>query len=312
MSYLLAPAAIVGVVFNLADDLPGGVRRSARRGCSPTDSPPTSSGSRSSASAAVALVLAAAAAGSLLVDWDFTLRDEGERLAAARGLLTRALVHLDRERIRGADVRDSPLRRPPRAGRRSRRSPPGCAGATAGRRSRPWCAAEEVPALRALSTRPRRTRRAAGRPSARRGRSRRLIRALACRSSPWSPPCLRLWMVGWAVALAAAALGGCRSRSTATASSATPSTAGGWRCVEGTLRRRWSELDPDAVVSFELRSSPGQRRAGLATLTVHLGQGAGSRRALDLGEEQAADAPRARPARAVRPVLPAVQEASTK
>ncbi|MGH3042714.1 MAG: PH domain-containing protein, partial [Gaiellaceae bacterium] len=57
---------------------------------------------------------------------------------------------------------------------------------------------------------------------------------------------------------------------------------------EGSIRRRWSELDPDAVVSFELVSSPGQRRAGLATLAVHLGQGAGSRRALDLGEDQAA------------------------
>ena len=57
---------------------------------------------------------------------------------------------------------------------------------------------------------------------------------------------------------------------------------------EGSLRRRRSELDPDAAVSFELRTSPGQRRAGVGTLTVHLGQGAGSRRALDLGEEQAA------------------------
>ena len=34
----------------------------------------------------MALVLVAAAAGSLLVDWDFTLRDEGERLTATRGL----------------------------------------------------------------------------------------------------------------------------------------------------------------------------------------------------------------------------------
>ena len=56
---------------------------------------------------------------------------------------------------------------------------------------------------------------------------------------------------------------------------------------EGSLRRRRSELDPAAAVSFELRTSPGQRRAGVGTLTVHLGQGAGSRRALDLGEEQA-------------------------
>ena len=56
----------------------------------------------------------------------------------------------------------------------------------------------------------------------------------------------------------------------------------------GSLLRRWSELDAAGVVAYELRSSPGQRRAGLCTLVVHLGQGAGSRRALDAGEDQAA------------------------
>ena len=56
---------------------------------------------------------------------------------------------------------------------------------------------------------------------------------------------------------------------------------------DGSLQRRWSELDPDAAVAFEVRSSPGQRRAGVCTLTLYLGQGAGSRRALDLGEDQA-------------------------
>jgi putative membrane protein len=55
---------------------------------------------------------------------------------------------------------------------------------------------------------------------------------------------------------------------------------------EGTLLRRWTELDPAEIVSFELRRSPSQRRAGLATVVLHLGEGAGSRRALDAGEEQ--------------------------
>jgi putative membrane protein len=55
----------------------------------------------------------------------------------------------------------------------------------------------------------------------------------------------------------------------------------------GSLMRRWSELDPAGIVSFELRSSPAQRRAGLATVTLHLGEGAGTRSALDAGEEQA-------------------------
>ena len=111
MSYLLAPAAIVGVVFNLADDLPGGfVERAAEAAADrfPTDAV----GLALVMAATVGVVLGAAAAGSLLVDWDFTLRDEGERLAATRGLFTRRLVHLDRERVRGVDVRDSPLRRP--------------------------------------------------------------------------------------------------------------------------------------------------------------------------------------------------------
>ena len=55
----------------------------------------------------------------------------------------------------------------------------------------------------------------------------------------------------------------------------------------GSVHRRWSEFDPSAAVAYDLRSSPGQRRAGLCTLRIHLGQGAGSRRVLDLGEAQA-------------------------
>ena len=63
--------------------------------------------------AAVVLVaLALAAAGSLLTDWNFELKDEGDRLVAQRGLLTRRAVAIDRGRVRGLDLLDSPLRRP--------------------------------------------------------------------------------------------------------------------------------------------------------------------------------------------------------
>jgi putative membrane protein len=55
----------------------------------------------------------------------------------------------------------------------------------------------------------------------------------------------------------------------------------------GCLLRRWTTVDPSAVVSYEVRRSPGQARAGLCSVHLHLGQGAGSRRVLDLGEEQA-------------------------
>ena len=284
MSYLLAPAAIVGVVFNLADDLPGGfVERASEAAADrfPTDAV----GIALVALGAIALVLAAAAAGSLVVDWDFTLRDEGERLAASRGLLTRRLVHLDRDRIRGVDVRDTPPRRRLRLASVTAIAA-GVSGRSGGTTLAPVVRVEEASALlRAVDpAAPDPTAPLTAHPPS--ARARRFVRALAL-------PALVVAVVAalgplWAAAIALAGavlaipLALDRYRQLGHAFD-------GRRLVlrEGSLRRRWSELDPDAAVSFEVRSSPGQRRAGLATLTVHLGQGAGSRRALDLGEEQA-------------------------
>jgi putative membrane protein len=240
--------------------------------------------------AAVALVLLAAAAGSLLVDWEFTLTDEGERLAASRGLLTRRVVHLDRERIRGADVRDTPLRRPLglvsvtaiAAGLRGRTGGTVLAPALRSNAAAPLIRAVDPGApdpAASLSAHP---------PAA---RSRRLVRALVAPLVVLVVVLVLAFVVGslWGVPLAVAL-----------ALLAVPLALDRYRQLghafdgrrlalrEGSLRRRWSEVDPAAAVSYELRSSPGQRRAGLCTLTVHLGQGAGSRRALDLGEEQAA------------------------
>ena len=286
MSYLLAPAAIVGVVLNLADDLPGDVVESAVEGAAdrfPTDL----LGLVLVGTAAVAVVLAAAAAGSLLVDWAFTLRDEGERLAATRGLLTRRAVHLDRDRIRGADVRDSPLRRPLRLASVTAIAA-GLRGRTGGTLLAPVLRSRSVPALlRAVDP-------AAPDPSAPlvahppAARWRRLTRALPLPLAGLVAAAVFgvLWAVAAAAALTAAAvpLALDRYRQLGHAYDGRRLALRG-----GTLRRRWSEVDPDGVVSFDLRSSPGQRRAGLATLTVYLGQGAGSRRALDIGEEQAAE-----------------------
>jgi putative membrane protein len=285
MSYLLAPAAIVGVVFNIADDLPGSfVERAAEAAA---DRFPTHAlGIALVAAAALAVVLIAAAAGSLIVDWDFTLRDEGDRLAAARGLLTRRLVHLDRDRIRGADIRDTPLRRP--FGLASMTAiAAGVSGRSGGTTLAPVLRVEEAPALlRAVDApAPDPAAPLAAHPLA--ARSRRLARALA------APLLLTAVFVAlgvlWAAAVAVVAVGMAvaialdRYRQLGHAFD-------GHRLAlrEGSLRRHWSELDPQAAVSFELRSSPGQRRAGVSTLSVHLGQGAGSRRALDIGEEQAA------------------------
>ncbi len=285
MTYLLAPAAIVGFVLNLAGDLPGDVvERALESGADrlPSDLLGIALGML----AGLVVVLAAAAAGSLIVDWGFALRDEGERLAAARGLLTRRLVHLDRERIRGTDVRDTPLRRP--FGLASVTAvAAGVSARNGGTTLAPVVRREETAGLlRAVDPQaPDPAAELVSHPPA--ARPRRLLRALAL-------PLVALGVVAgfgvlWAAALALAA-----------AILAVPVALDRYRQLghafdgrrltlrDGSLRRRWSEVDPDAGVSFELTSSPGQRRAGLATLTVYLGQGAGSRRALDIGEEQAA------------------------
>jgi putative membrane protein len=284
MRYLLAPAAVVGVVFNLADDLPGGVVDRAADAAA--DSFPTDTlGIVLVVALAIGLVLSAAIAGSLLVDWRFTVRDEGERLAASRGLLTRRIVHLDRDRIRGADVRDSPLRRP--LGLSSVNAiAAGLRGRTGGTALAPVIRNDQVAGLlRAVDpAAPDPAAVLVAHPPA--SRRRRLTRALAL-------PLVAL-VIGaafgllWA-ALAAAVVAGIALLVGLDRHRQLGHRFDGRRLTlrEGSLQRRWSELDPAAAVAFDVRSSPGQRRAGVCTLTLHLGEGAGSRRALDLGEEQA-------------------------
>jgi putative membrane protein len=284
LRYVLAPAAVVGVVLNLADDLPGGlVERAGEAALERVPSDP--SGIAALSVVAVVLVLVVAAAGSLLVDWDFTLGDDGERLTAVRGLLTRRIVQLDRERIRGVDLRDTPLRRPLRLVSMTAIAA-GLRGRTGRTTLAPVIRTTDAPRLlRAVDTHaPDPGARLLPHPPAARGR--RLVRALP------APVVLLalaagagvLWAVPVALALTilAVVLALDRYRQLGHGFD-------GRRLVlrEGSLLRRWSELDPAGIVTFDVRTSPGQRRAGVCTLNVHVGQGAGSRRALDLSEEQA-------------------------
>jgi putative membrane protein len=282
--YLLAPAAVVGVIFNLADDLPGGwVQRGTEEAI---DHAPTNPlGITAAALVGAVLVLLLAIAGSLLVDWDFILRREGEGLTAGRGLLTRRVVSIDRDRIRGLDVGDTPLRRPFRLA-----SVAAVAGGVrrAGGRTTlaPVLRAADVPPLlRSIdSLAPDPHAPLAAHPPAARGR--RFVRALPLPAvATVAALALGWWWVaavGLALTVAAVPLAVDRYRQLG-------HRFDGRRVAlrEGSLLRRWTELDPSGIVSFEVRRSPGQRRAGLATVVVHLGEGAGSRRALDAGEEQA-------------------------
>lgn len=281
--YLLAPAAVVGIVLNLADDLPGdlfGRAADAARDRAPTDP----GGVAIVVAGAVLIVLGLAAAGSLLVDWDFTLRDEDERLSAMRGLLTRRVVTIDRERIRGLDVRDTPLRRPLRLA-----AVTAIAGGVRGSGGRTTLApvlgrADTVDLLRSVDAQSPDPA-APLRRHPRQARPRRLWRALPLPILAVVVFVILGWWWAAAVSLAFAVL-------------AVPLALDRYRQLGhrleggrlvlrgGSLMRRWSELDPRSIVSFELRRSPSQRRAQLATLVVHLGEGAGSRRALDIGEGQ--------------------------
>jgi putative membrane protein len=285
LSYLLAPAAVVGVVSNLLENLPGDlIERSVDQ---LVDVAPTNAlGAAIAAGVAIVLVIVVAAAGSLLVDWDFTLADDGERLTASRGLLTRRVVVLERERIRGADVRDTPIRRPLRLAALTAIAA-GLRGRSGGTTLAPVIRVEHGHEL-LRSVDPAAPDPAAplvAHPPA--ARRRRLLRALAI------PVVLLVAALALTEPLAIAA-------AVLVTALAVPLAIDRYRQLghafdgrrlavrEGSLRRQWSELDPRAAVAFDLRSSPGQRRAGVCTLTLHLGQGAGSRRALDLGEAQAA------------------------
>ena len=260
LSYLLAPAAIVGVVFNLADDLPGRFVEQAAEAAAdrfPTDAV----GLALIGAAAVALVLAAAAAGSLLVDWDFTLRDEGERLAA----VARALHPPPRPSRSGPHPRDrrarhaAPAAVSPGRGHRDRRGRPRPGRRDPARagdpRGRPAGAARR---RRLVGARPRRA-------------ARRLTRA---------PPGRAVWSArsrsrspAWRSPPRSASGGGSRShwspwrrrrcsRSTAIASSATRSTAGASPCVRVACAAAGQRSIPMPPSPSPCGTSPGQRRAG--------------------------------------------------
>jgi putative membrane protein len=280
--YLLAPAALLGVLFNIADDLPGSIVERATDAV--LDVVPTNPiGIAAAAGAGVALLLLLAVSGSLLIDWGFVLRAEGDGVTAERGLLTRRTVSIDRDRIRGLDVRDTPLRRP--LGLAAVTAVAGGVKGAGGRTTLApvISAAELCPLLRAvdpLAPDPRAQLAAHPRPA----RVRRLVRAVPLPAVATVLVLGLWWLVaaGLALTVAAVLLALDRYRQLG-------HRFDGKRLAlrEGSLVRRWTELDPEEIVAFDVRQSPGQRRVGLATVVLHLGEGAGARRALDAGEEQA-------------------------
>jgi putative membrane protein len=282
--YILTPLAVLGVLANFAEDVPGGymdrfVESAADR--APTDV----LGVSLLVAGAILLAAGLAAAGSLLADWDFQLADDGERLVARRGLLTSRAVAIDRARVRGLDLRDSPLRRAfDLVGVHA------VAGGIGGRSGRTVLVpvigdGEARELVHTLDPEARPDAALERHPPA--ARTRRIVRAVAAPAVLVVPFVALGWRVQAAVLLVLAVvgipLGIDRYRQLGHAFD-------GRRLVirEGSLTRRWTSLDPRAVVSYAVERSPFQARGGLCTVVLHLGQGAGTRRVLDCSEEQAA------------------------
>jgi len=283
--YILAPLAVIGVIVNFADDLPGAL--GDRLFSEAADRLPTEAlGVTVLVIGGLLLAVALAAAGSLLTDWDFELTDDGDRLVAQRGLLTRRAVAIDRSRVRGVDLRDSPLRRAfdlvgvaVVAG--------GIAGGRSGRTAlAPVIASDDANVLvRALDPLAEPDGTLDCHPGA--ARTRRLVRAVP---APAVLGVVALALGWWLPAAALFVLAAVGVPLAFDRYRQLGHTFDGRRLTvrEGSLSRRRTSLDPRAVVSYAVERSPTQRRAGLCTVALHLGQGAGSRRVLDCSEEQAA------------------------
>lgn len=285
--YVLAPLAVLGVLTNIADDLPGNLDERLLGGLA--DRAPTSVvGVLAAAASVLVVALVLAAAGSLLVDWGFTLLDQPERLTATRGAVTKRSVSIDRARVRGVDVRDTPPRR--WLGLASVGAVAGgIQGGEGGRATlAPVLPADDAGELvRALEpSAPDPSAALVRHPQA--ARPRRFVRALPL---PLAAVVLAAALGSWWAAAAAALLAVLAAAVALDRYRQLGHRFDGRLLAvrEGSLMRRWSVLDPAAVVSFELRRSPGQERSGLCTIVLHLGQGAGTRRVLDVGEAQARD-----------------------
>ncbi len=284
--YLLVPVAFLAAALRVVRDADiGWVEDLAADG---VDLVPTHPAGIAALVVAAAVIAAGIAAlGSMIVDGRFRLTERPGRLVAERGLVAHRSVTIERSRVRALEVRDSPPWRALRlaAVRAVVGGVPSGQGDARGRTTLlPAGAADEAWALvrhldpRAHAGLDRHPRAAL---------PRRLVRAAALPAlGAAGAAALGLWPLAAALAVVAALMvpvGLDRYRSLGNRLE-----GGRLGLREGSLSRRHSLIVPGGVVAYRVSQSPFQRRAGLCTLTAFLGQGAGSRRALDVAPTRAA------------------------
>ncbi len=282
--WLLAPLVALAAFSNLVFRDESTIRRAAERG---TELLPDSGlGIGIIILLVIIGAVGIAAAGSVIVDGDFRLMRDGDRLTAERGLLRRRSVSIDRGRISALEFLDTPLwRAVGLVNLRALVAGVGSGDGEARGRTNLLPAGDPYTVWRLAKSIDRRaTTELTAHPS--KARPRRLVRALVLPAlGTLVVVALFEWLAAAALLLATALaipLAFDRYRSLGHGLVNGRLTMRG-----GSLTRRHTIIDPGTVASYSISSTPFQRRVGLCTLTASMGRGAGSRSALDIGQGQA-------------------------
>ncbi|WP_456567153.1 PH domain-containing protein [Blastococcus sp. SYSU D00695] len=275
-SYLAVPVAAVGALLRLAQELPEELLPDLRG--------PDLGSAWALAVALVATLLLLAVGsvvGAAVVNWGYRLVRRGGSLVAVRGLVTRRHTELEIDRIRGGTVSAGLGMRWVGAARVSAL----VTGLGSAQRPGqllplgPRAQAEELAARLAEDPGPLRPHP----PAARRRRITRAVApglVVAAAGAVLTPLAAGWWpLLAAGVVLAALGVPLGRARYAALGSVAGPrslAVRAGWLVQErAVLQRR-------AVVGWQVRQSPFQRRAGLVTLVACVGAGSGGYEAVDL------------------------------
>jgi putative membrane protein len=280
-SYLAVPLAAVGALMRLAQELPERFRPDV--GFLEVDGTQTM---WIVLAVGLVLLLAGSVIGAAVVNWGFRLTRRGGSLVAARGLVTRRHTELEIDRIRGWTLSEGLGMRWVRAARVSALVT-GLGDAARRGQLLPLGPRDECLALGVrlvadpgpLLPHP---------PAARR---RRIVRALTAgllvtAAGAVAAPLLGWWWVlalGVALLVLGVPLGLGRYAALGHATGpASFSVRSGW------LVREQAVLQRRAVVGWEVRQSPFQRKAGLATVTACVGAGRGGYVAVDMAATEVA------------------------
>ncbi len=280
-SYLAVPLAAVGALMRLAQELPERYRPDL-------DGLEITGVGTLVAALGIALLLLVAGSivGAAVVNWGFRLTRRGGSLVASRGLITRRHTELEIDRVRGWTLSEGLGMRWVRAARVSALVT-GLGDAARRGQLLPLGPRDEARALGArlvpepgpLSAHP---------PAARR---RRIVRALTGGLVVTGAGAVATPLLGWWWLLA---LGGVLlvlgvpiglGRYAALGHAAGP---GSFAVRSGWLFREQAVLQRRAVVGWQVRQSPFQRRAGLATVTACVGAGRGGYAAIDMAAAEVA------------------------